>query len=194
MATPNSSVNWSTVLPDSSTARFTAAAFVDQWEYSMMWLKASSTVKVMPAFCWSFEPTMKGPPAMEPLETPTSTPFSMTMTDLPARTASTAAHMPAPPAPTMAMSHSLVSSAVCMAEAAAVSPSPVSASLAADGACGAHPARAAPAPRAARPPRVRKLRRETVLLLMVLSLQELESVPPSGGAGPAQCRTRGRSP
>ena len=99
MATPNSSVNWSTVLPDSSTARFTAAAFVDQWEYSMMWLKASSTVKVMPAFCWSFEPTMKGPPAMEPLETPTSTPFSMTMTDLPARTASTAAHMPAPPAP-----------------------------------------------------------------------------------------------
>lgn len=121
---------------------------------------------------------------MEPLETPTSTPFSMTMTDLPARTPSTAAHMPAPAGAHDGDVALLGLVGGRMAEAAAVSPSPVSASLAADGACGAHPARAAPAPRAARPPRVRKLRRETVLLLMVLSLQELESVPPSGGAGP----------
>ena len=110
---------------------------------------------------------MNGPPAMEPLETPTSPPFSMTMTDLPARTASTAAHIPAPPAPTMAMSHSLVSSAVCMA-AAPPGSSPVSARSAA-GAFGAHPARAAPAPRAAMLPRVKKLRRENVVLLMVIS-------------------------
>ena len=74
-----------------TTAALTAAAFVDQCAYSIIWLKASSTVNSTPASCCSFEPTMNGPPASEPLATPTLPPFSMTTTLLPARTASTAA-------------------------------------------------------------------------------------------------------
>ena len=103
---------------------------------------------------------MNGPPASEPLATPTLPPFSMTTTLLPARTASTAAHMPAPPAPTMAMSHSFVWSAVCIAEAAS-SVAPFASAFALLDACGAHPASAAAPPSAATPPSVRKLRRES---------------------------------
>ena len=66
---------------------------------------------------------MNGPPANAPLPTPTLPPFSTTMTLLPARTASTAAHKPAPPAPTTTMSHSRVSSAVFIVAASLASES-----------------------------------------------------------------------
>ena len=63
----------------------------------------------MPASFCAEDSTTKGPPARAPLAMPMEEAFSTTMTLLPAREASTAANMPAAPAPAMTMSASRVS-------------------------------------------------------------------------------------
>ena len=106
---PKSSVKASTVEPESSRQARTTGALIDQWAQSMTCWKASSTVRPMPASsCWAL-PTTKGPPASAPLARPMKPPFSTTMTLLPARAASTAAHMPEAPAPAITTSASRVS-------------------------------------------------------------------------------------
>ena len=118
---PNSLVNWSTVSPESSRHFLTTGAQMDQWAQSIMWLKAMSTVMSMPASFCAEDSTTNGPPAMAPLDMPVEAPFSTTMTLLPARQTSMAAHMPAAPAPAITTSASRVSpsagAAVCSSAA-----------------------------------------------------------------------------